>query len=82
MRERPCYFRKLTPDQETAVRQQHLRGATLRQLADQYGVTVRTIARTLHRAQRDVITVEAGPYRATYELSDEGPVQLTPWRAA
>ena len=81
-RERPANMRLLTPDQEDAVRSQHDSGATLRQLAAQYGVTKRTICRTLHRAQRTIHRVEVSGYYATYEIGDEGPIQLTPWRAA
>lgn len=75
-------MRLLSPEQEAAVRSAYERGVRAVDLASQYGVTVRTIYRTLHRTDRDIFRVTVGGYHATYEIGDEGPIQLTPWRAA
>lgn len=83
MRERDARMRKLTPAQEDEVRKAFDSGALgAGSLAQRYGVTVRTIYRTVHRAHRETVSVAVGPYIATYEVGDEGPIQLTPWRAA
>ena len=82
MRDRPANWRLLTPEQEVAVRKLYLDGVPARDIASSYGVTVRTIYRTLHRTNRAVLTAKVGDYYALYEVGEEGPVQLTPWRAA
>lgn len=78
----PATMRRLTPDQEDAVRQSHDAGVHPDTLAGAYGVTKRTIYRTIQRTNREVHRVEVGGYHATYEIGAEGPIQLTPWRAA
>jgi len=75
-------MRKLTPEQEDAIRAAYDAGVRAWSLAKQYGVTVRTIYRTIHRAERETHRVELAGYHALYEVGEEGPVQLTPWRAA
>lgn len=75
-------WRRLTPAQEDAVRASVAAGADPGALAGAYGVSRRTILRTLQRYPRSVQTIELAGYRACFEVSDEGPVQLTPWVAA
>lgn len=77
------HFRALTPDQEDAVRAAFAAGARPRDLAPAYSVSQRTIYRTLTRAgQRQIAEVRLATYRALFEVSDDGPVQLTEWVAA
>ena len=71
--------RRLTPQQEDAIRASSTKPA---QLAGQYGVTVRTIYRILARPAEPYGRVEVGGYHAEFELTDDGPRQRTGWRAA
>lgn len=82
MRDRDATMRLLSPEQEAEVRAAFDRGVRAVVLASQYGVTRRTIYRTIHRTDRDIFRVKVGGYHATYEIGAEGPIQLTPWRAA
>lgn len=58
------------------------RTARIRQLASEYGVSIRAIYRTLDRSPRRVVEVVVGRYKAVFEDAEEGPIQLTPWYAA
>lgn len=51
------------------------------QLAARYGVSKRTILRTIKRAPLKVETVILGGYYAQFEIHELGPVQRTEWRA-
>ena len=75
-------YRMLSPDREHAVRAAADAGVSAADLAKQYGVHVRTIYRTLRRSENPHRLVRLGDYVATFELSDEGPVQCGPWRPA
>lgn len=75
-------WRRLTPDQETAIRAAVVRGAHPRELAKVVGVSERTIYRTLAREKREALDVTVGDYRAVFEMTDDGPVQVTTWVAA
>lgn len=75
----PYPLRRLRPDQAEAVRRARAAGVAARDLAGYYGVTVRTIYRTLERAPQAVHEVRLADYQATFEITDEGPVQVTAW---
>ena len=51
------------------------------QLASRYGVSKRTILRTIKRAPLAVEVVILAGYYAQFEITDVGPVQRTDWRA-
>lgn len=72
-------FRALTPDQEVAIKAAHAGGAEVGALAGSYGVSPRTIWRAIRRGgcERHLVTV--GDMRATFEIEDGMPVQVTPW---
>lgn len=72
-------WRALTPDQEAAIAAAHAAGAEPKALADAYCVHVRTIWRAISRASRERHDVVIGEMRATFELEDGVPVQVTPW---
>lgn len=82
--------RKLTPQQEDAIRALggHVRTCPPGTpcihdgLAKRYGVSKRTILRTIARAPLSVHVVEIGGYYAQFEITDQGPIQRTDWRAA
>jgi transposase-like protein len=77
----PYRFQRIRPDQARAIALAHRSGAaTAPQLAREYGVTARTIFRVLRRAEAMTTTLRAGPWRAAFALTDEGPVQIEPWR--
>lgn len=74
------HWRKLTPLQEETIRA--LAGKVpYRVLASQYGVSKRTIARTVERTPLDVVVVQLGGYYAQFEVHETGPIQRTDWRA-
>ena len=74
--------RKLTPLQEDTVRALRRQGVPIRVLADTYGVTKRTIQRTLHeRAPLRIEVVVLDGWYAQFEIHELGPVQRTDWRA-
>lgn len=73
-------WRALSPGQETEVRRAHrVLGATVPQLAGQYGVSQRTIQRAVVRAELPRFPVSLEGWRTTFELTGEGPVQIEPW---
>lgn len=76
---RPYHYRRLSPERERAVRAAVSAGACARDVAAQYGVNVRTVYRTLTRSAREHREVRLGDYVATFEITDEGPVQTGPW---
>lgn len=79
----PYRFQRIGPAQARAIARAHRgRTATARELAGRYGVSLRTIFRVLRRADAPCTTLSAGPWRATFALTDDGPVQVEPWRAA
>ncbi len=71
--------RALTPDQETAIAAALAARADIRAVADAYGVSVRTIYRARDRAKRPAYEVDVAGYRATFQLEDGLPIQVTPW---
>lgn len=74
--------RVLNPFQEDAIRAAMAFGARARDLAAEYGVTTRTIYRTMAMRQRKGILVTVGDYRAVFVIDKYGPVQVTDWMAA
>jgi hypothetical protein len=85
-----AHLRKLTPLQEDTVRAltegvrcHGLAGVQCihAQLASRYGVSKRTILRTIDRSPIKVEVVVLGGYYAQFEIHELGPVQRTDWRA-
>ena len=74
-------YRSLTFEQAEAVRSARRAGVPARSLAAEYRVALRTIYRVMERAECDVRSVTLDGWRATFEMSDEGPVRVTPWFA-
>ncbi|HEY8773559.1 MAG TPA: hypothetical protein VIM05_03225 [Gaiellaceae bacterium] len=72
-------FRALTPAQELAVQRAAQHGAAFEDLATAYGVSERTIRRAIVRERRATYEVQLAGHRATFELEDGAPVQVTPW---
>lgn len=75
-------WRALLPAQERAVRFCMAAGADARELASAYGVSKRTILRTLRRAPDRCVDVVIGDYVAPFVVPDDGPpIQRGPWVA-
>lgn len=72
----------LTPAQAVEVRRRRALGVSVAALAYEYGVSKRCIYRTLRRPDRPRHDVRLGDYRAIFEMTDEGPIQVTEWMAA
>ncbi len=73
-------WRRLTPEQSAAIKAAADAGADIGELAEAYHVNRRTIYRAIERARKEVIEqAVVGPYSAQFAITDEGPVQLTPW---
>ena len=72
-------WRALTPDQAVEVRKAWQSGARAADLATAYGCHVRSIYRAIHRAGAPSWEIVVGPYRATFQLERDVPVQVTPW---
>lgn len=77
-----CRWRSLTPRQEDSVRRCVASGSSPRDMSAVYGVSVRTIYRTLRRERIPLRTVRVGEYEAPFIVSDDGPVQMGPWVAS
>ena len=86
--------RKLTPLQEDTVRalcaglgpcptgtRGDVSGCIHDDLAKRYGVSKRTILRTIERTPLRVEIVTLSGWYAQFEITDDGPVQRTDWRA-
>jgi hypothetical protein len=71
--------RATTPAQDRAIVQARAHGARVADLADAYGVTVRTIYRVLLRGVEPTVDASVGDWKAPFLLTDEGPIQVTPW---
>ena len=72
-------YRSLTHDQAVAVRRARRDGVPARSLAAIYHVNIRTIYRTMERDGCAVLPVTLDGWRAEFEMTDEGPVRVTPW---
>jgi DNA invertase Pin-like site-specific DNA recombinase len=75
-------YRRLTPQQEQAVAVAHEAGVPPDAIAREYRVSRRTVYRTLARAPRPHRVVECDGWKATFVLTDEGPVRVTAWYPA
>jgi len=74
--------RRLSPLQEDTVRALYAQGVRAQDLASTYDVSVRCIYRTIERTPVAVVPVTIGGYYAQFEITEDGPVQRTDWRAA
>jgi hypothetical protein len=72
-------YRALTFGQTIAIRSAAHSGVRAHLLAAEYGVSVRTIYRTLARSGCAVHQVKLGDWCAEFEMTDEGPVRVTSW---
>jgi DNA invertase Pin-like site-specific DNA recombinase len=72
-------YRSLTHEQTVAIRRARRDGVPARTLAAEYHVHIRTIYRTLERDGCDVRSITLDGWRAQFEMTDEGPVRVTPW---
>jgi len=81
MRASGYLWRALSHGQTLAVRDARRHGVLVRHLAAEYHVTVRTIYRALERDGCEVLPVTLDGWRAEFEMTDEGPVRVTPWFA-
>lgn len=71
-------WRTVTPERAHAVREAWKAGVRAADLAQQYGVTIRTIYRYVHRAGEPWQTVSVFDYKATFVKGDDGePVRMT-----
>lgn len=76
---KPRWWRALTPEQETAVIDAAGQGVRPPVLASAYGVSRRTIYRILERRGCPSVSIEIGGWRATFVMTEDGPVQATLW---
>lgn len=74
--------RRLTDEQAAAIRQALEGGVRARLLARSYGVSLKTIYRARHRAEEPVQSIRIGDWTGRFAITDEGPVQVEPWRPA
>lgn len=72
-------YRRLDPHQVREVRRSYDAGVAAVDLASCYGVTERTIYRSIRRAVLPVHAVTVDGWTTTFELTEDGPVQVTPW---
>lgn len=72
-------FRVVTPEQEAALRAARESGARVADLAAAYGISVRAAYRAIARAGRPSYEVVVADRRATFQVEDGTPVQVTPW---
>jgi DNA invertase Pin-like site-specific DNA recombinase len=73
-------YRVLSEDQYDAIHKALADGVSHKALADEYGVSTRTIYRVGARARNPVIRSVVGPWTTRYAITDVGPVQIEPWR--
>ncbi len=81
MRASGYVWRALSHEQTLAIRKARRNGVRVRCLAAEYHVTARTIYRALERDGCEVLPVTVDGWRAEFEMTDEGPVRVTPWFA-
>lgn len=72
-------WRSLTPSQAAAVVEAHAAGTPARELAAAYGVSTRTIWRTIRRDRSRHVVVQVEAWRAEFVITDDGPYRATPW---
>ncbi len=75
-------WRALTPSQCAVVREALASGVRARDLADAYGVSVRTVYRAARAARLPIVTVQVADWSAEYIVTDDGPVRCTSWAAS
>lgn len=75
-------FTVLTPARAREIAKALAAGVPRKALADEYGVTLRTIDRARERARQPSAVVRVEGWWAEFVLTDEGPVRVTPWSAA
>jgi hypothetical protein len=72
-------LRRVTPRQEREILRLMDAGVPHRAVASLYGVSHRNLYRIRDRAGRPAFEVVVGGYKAWFEISDLGPVQVTGW---
>ena len=80
----PFRWRALTPEQAMRCRQAVIDHVDLNAIANEYGVSRRTVYRAARRAVEPMAVVEIFGYKATFVLSAEEyqPIRMTPWTPA
>lgn len=80
----PAQFRyeRLTSQQCAAIRAAWIAGQPATDLAQKFGVAVRTVYRILERESQPRVTVQVADWRTEFAVTDEGPVQVDRWRPA
>lgn len=71
--------RATTPEQALAIKAAFEEGTRAVDLAAAYACSVRAIYRAIERAGRPRYDVVVAQCRATFQLEDGTPVQVTPW---
>ena len=80
MTKQPRYhWRTLSPAQAADLSASYRSGVPMATLAACYGVSRRTAWRAIQRSTAPTRLVTGDAWQATFELSDDGPVQVTPW---
>jgi DNA invertase Pin-like site-specific DNA recombinase len=74
--------RKLTPAQEQEIARLFGQHVSAHVIANRYGISLRQVYRVKDRADLPRVEATVGEYRAWFEMSEEGPVQITGWVAA
>ena len=75
-------WRRLSPMQSVAIADAHASGVTVRALAERYGVTRRTIYRTLERVRTGhPVVVQVEHWTAEFMVTSDGPIRMTAWHA-
>lgn len=72
-------WRAITPGQAIEIRKAWMAGARARDLAVAYGCHVRSIYRAIYRANAPMTEVHVAGFRATFQVEDGLPIQVTPW---
>jgi hypothetical protein len=71
--------RRTTPERDRALAAAHRSGATVAALAAAYGLGLRTAYRAIARSSQPYLVARMDGWTAQFVVSDEGPVQVTPW---
>lgn len=73
-------WRSTTPAQDSAIAAAVRSGATVVGIAQAYGISTRTVLRAIERADKPIETARLGGWSAPFAITEEGPVQIGPWR--
>lgn len=74
-------WRALSPGQVRAIAARRAAGVSARNLAVEYGVSVRTIYRAVRQGSGRLVSVRVEDWHAEFMIGEGGPVRCTPWLA-